>query len=128
MRLFGETTGIAFQIRDDLFDYESNGSTGKPSGIDIKEKKMTLPLIYALNNGTYRDKKRIINIIKNHNNKPEKVEEVLSYVNNSGGIGYAEKKMIEYQDKALEMLGEFPDCASKTSLEQLVRFTIKRRI
>ena len=126
MRLFGETTGIAFQIRDDLFDYESNGSMGKPSGIDIKEKKMTLPLIYALNNGTYRDKKRIINIIKNHNNKPNKVEEVLYYVNNSGGIDYAEKKMNEYQDKALKMLEEFPDCASKTSLEQLVRFTIKR--
>ena len=126
MRLFGETIGIAFQIRDDLFDYESNGSTGKPSGIDIKEKKMTLPLIYALNNASYRDKKRIINLIKNHNNKPNKVEEVLYYVNNSGGIDYAEKKMSEYQDQALEMLEEFPDCASKTSLEQLVRFTIKR--
>ena len=128
MLLFGETTGIAFQIRDDLFDYESNGSMGKPSGIDIKEKKMTLPLIYALNNGTYRDKKRIINLIKNHNNKPNKVEEVLYYVNNSGGIDYAENKMNEYQDKALKMLEEFPDCASKTSLEQLVRFTIKRKV
>ena len=128
MLLLGETIGIAFQIRDDLFDYESNGSMGKPSGIDIKEKKMTLPLIYALNNGTYRDKKRIINLIKNHNNKPNKVDEVLYYVNNSGGIDYAVKKMNEYQEKALEMLEEFPDCASKTSLEQLVRFTIKRRI
>jgi len=128
MRLFGETIGIAFQIRDDLFDYESNGSMGKPGGIDIKEKKMTLPLIYALNNATYRDKKRIINLIKNHNNKPNKVDEVLSYVNNSGGIDYTVKKMNEYQDKALEMLEEFPDCASKTSLEQLVRFTIKRKL
>ncbi len=128
LRLFGETTGIAFQIKDDLFDYESNGSVGKPGGIDIKERKMTLPLIYALNNSTYRDKKRIINLIKNHNNKPDKVDEVLSYVKNSLGIDYAVKKMNEYKDKALEMLKEFPDCASKNSMEQLVRFTIDRRI
>ena len=128
LRLFGETTGIAFQIKDDLFDYESNGSIGKPGGIDIKERKMTLPLIYALNNATYSDKKRIINIIKNHNNKPEKVEEVLSYVKNSMGIDYAVKKMNEYKDKALEMLKEFPNCDSKSSLEQLVSFTINRRI
>ena len=128
LRLFGETTGIAFQIKDDLFDYESNGSIGKPGGIDIKERKMTLPLIYALNNATYSDKKRIINIIKNHNNKPDKVEEVLSYVKNSMGIDYAVKTMNEYKDKALEMLEEFPACDSKTSLEELVRFTINRRI
>lgn len=128
MHVFGETTGIAFQIRDDLFDYEINGSMGKPGGIDIKEKKMTLPLIYAVNNGGFNDRKRIISLIKNHNNKPDKVDEVLSFVKNNGGIDYAVKKMNEYQDKALEMLKEFPDCASKNSLEQLVRFTVKRKV
>jgi octaprenyl-diphosphate synthase len=93
MRDFGECTGIAFQIKDDLFDYGSGEHIGKPTGIDIKEKKMTLPLIYALNNAGYMEKRKIINIVKNHNTDPQKVGEVISFVLNSGGIQYAEKKM-----------------------------------
>ncbi|MDQ3190028.1 MAG: polyprenyl synthetase family protein [Bacteroidota bacterium] len=126
MRDFGENTGIAFQIKDDLFDYGSGEKTGKPSGIDIKEKKMTLPLIYALNNASLVDKKRIINIIKNHNENPAKVAEVISYVVTSGGIEYARKKMNEHKEKALELLSTLKDCPAKISLEQLVRYTTER--
>ncbi|MFH1319223.1 MAG: polyprenyl synthetase family protein [Bacteroidota bacterium] len=127
MLLFGETTGIAFQIKDDLFDYETNGSFGKPGGIDIKEKKMTLPLIYALNNATYREKKRIINIVKNHNNIPDKVDEVISFVNSSGGIDYAVTKMNDHMEKALAMLEGFHESGSKTALQKLVRYVIERK-
>jgi octaprenyl-diphosphate synthase len=97
MRNFGEKTGIAFQIKDDLFDYENDHSViGKPTGIDIKERKMTLPLIYALNNATYLEKRKIINIVKNHNTDTKKVEEVLQFVHQSGGIEYAKKNLLSY--------------------------------
>src|ERR1035437_2219460 len=127
MRAFGEAVGIAFQIKDDLFDYGDGTNIGKPTGIDIKEKKMTLPLIYALNNASVWDKHKIINIVKNNNNNPKKVAEAIDFVIERGGIQYAEKRMIEYKQKALEILSTFPDCASKTSLSELVKYTTERK-
>ena len=123
---FGENVGIAFQIKDDLFDYGTGANIGKPTGIDIKEKKMTLPLIFALNKASYSDKKRIVNIVKNHSGNPAKVAEVVSYVINSGGIEYAQAKMHEYKTKALDILMSFQDSPSKTSLERLVKYTTER--
>jgi octaprenyl-diphosphate synthase len=127
MRDFGEYTGIAFQIKDDLFDYGSGEHIGKPTGIDIKEKKMTLPLIYALGKAGFMEKRRIINIIKNHNTDPQKVSEVISFVHQSGGIQYAESRMIEYRDKALSILDTFPESPSRTSLINLVKYTTERK-
>lgn len=125
MHQFGEYTGIAFQIKDDLFDYGS-GDIGKPSGIDIKEKKMTLPLIFALNKVDRSEKRRIINIIKNHNEEPEEVQQVIQFVTNSGGLEYAAEKMNEYKNKALQILDEFPESPARDSLIQLVNFTVER--
>jgi octaprenyl-diphosphate synthase len=126
MRLLGETIGIAFQIKDDLFDYELTNKTGKPSGADIKERKMTLPLINALQNASVADKKRIINIVKNNNNDPKKVAEVIDFVLHSGGMQYALAKMNEYRDKALAMLQEIPESEYKKSFVELIRFTTER--
>jgi octaprenyl-diphosphate synthase len=126
MQQFGEYTGIAFQIKDDLFDFGSGQDIGKPTGIDIKEKKMTLPLIYALHHAAYKDKKRIINIVKNHNQNPEKVAEVVKFVLASGGIEYARDKMNEFKEKALKLLSEIEDGQARQSLEQLVRYSIER--
>jgi len=127
MKHFGEKVGIAFQIKDDLFDYQSTNKTGKPNGIDIKEQKMTLPLIYLLNNSNRPEKRKIINIIKNHNTNPEKVKFVIDKVNQSGGIEYARGKMNSYHNEALDILDEFPESAAKTSLKKLVDFTIERK-
>ncbi len=127
MRLFGEYVGIAFQIKDDLFDYQKNLATGKPSGIDIKEKKMTLPLIHMLNNMTWLEKRRAMNIVRNHNNEPHKVTELINKVNKSGGIEYAAGKMREYQQKAIALLNTMPESDSRISLEQLVMFTTERK-
>ncbi|NVN93811.1 MAG: polyprenyl synthetase family protein [Bacteroidetes bacterium] len=127
MQLFGEYVGIAFQIKDDLFDYEKSRETGKPNGIDIKEQKMTLPLIYMLNNVDYLERKKAIGIVKYHHNKPDKVAELIERVNNSGGIEYARNKMLEYKNKALILLSEVPDSEAKKSMEQLVMFTIERK-
>lgn len=127
MRAFGEAVGIAFQIKDDLFDYGDGSNIGKPTGIDIKEKKMTLPLIYTLNNASFLDKRKIINIVKNNNNNPKKVAEVIDFVVKSGGIHYAENRMNEYKDKALEILSTFPDSPSKASLIGLVKYTTERK-
>jgi octaprenyl-diphosphate synthase len=124
---FGINTGIAFQIKDDLFDFGDDTSIGKPTGIDIKEKKMTLPLIYALNNSTWLEKRKIINIVKNHNDDPKKVAEVISFVIEKGGIQYAEKVMHQYKDKALSQLASVPDSPSKQSLIQLVNYSIERK-
>lgn len=126
MHDFGEKVGIAFQIKDDLFDYGSGENIGKPTGIDIKEKKMTLPLIFCLNNASRSDKRRIINIIKNENENPKKVAEVIDFVINNGGIPYAQKAMEKYKQQALDILNTFPDGDAKTSLEGLVRFTTER--
>lgn len=124
---FGINTGIAFQIKDDLFDFGDDTSIGKPTGIDIKEKKMTLPLIYALNNSSWLEKRKYINIIKNHNDDPQKVAEVIAYVHQKGGIQYAENVMQQYKTKALSFLNNVPDSPSKQSLIQLVNYSIERK-
>lgn len=126
MHQFGELIGMAFQIKDDLFDYGPDGVIGKPTGIDIKESKMTLPLIHALSKATYADKKRIINIIKNYNTDDVKVKEVIAFVKQSGGMEYATQKMMEYQERAFVVLDHFPSGVYKESLKQLVRYTTER--
>ncbi|WPU93676.1 polyprenyl synthetase family protein [Mucilaginibacter sabulilitoris] len=125
MRLFGEKIGIAFQIKDDMFDFGTD-DVGKPLGIDIKEKKVTLPLIYSLANATGAEKKRIINLVKNHNDDPAKIAQIIKFVNETGGLQYAETQMKKYQDEAFEILNTFPDSDSHRGLEQLVRFTTER--
>lgn len=125
MRLFGEKIGIAFQIKDDMFDFGTD-DVGKPLGIDIKEKKITLPLIYALNHTTSAEKRRIINLVKNHNEEADKIAEIIRFVNNTGGLQYAESQMKIYQDEAFAILNTFPDSESRRSLEQLVRYTTER--
>jgi octaprenyl-diphosphate synthase len=125
MHQFGESIGTAFQIKDDLFDYGEE-EIGKPVGIDIKEKKMTLPLIYALNNASWSEKRRIISIVKNESGNPRKVKEVISFVKQSGGIEYAKKAMEKFHSQALLLLDVFPETAYKRSLIQLVQFTIDR--
>jgi octaprenyl-diphosphate synthase len=124
-RTFGEKVGIAFQIKDDLFDYGTQ-EVGKPLGIDIKEKKMTLPLIYALSKASWSEKRDIIYMIKNQSHKPKKVAEVIDFVKRSGGIEYATQAMQAYQDEALSVLHTLPDSENRQALEQLVRYTIER--
>ena len=126
MNLFGEKVGIAFQIKDDLFDYGKE-DIGKPTGNDIKEKKLTLPLIYTLNNVSPAVKRELIYIIKNENKDHQKVKRVIDVVFDSGGIKYADEKMNRYRDEALEILYSFEDCAARKGLEQLVRFTTDRK-
>jgi octaprenyl-diphosphate synthase len=126
LRLFGEKTGMAFQIKDDLFDYGTD-NVGKPTGNDIKEKKLTLPLIYTLNNCDSSTRKKIIYIVKNNNNDKQKVKFVIDTVVAAGGIEYATQKMIEFRDEALTILNEFEDSKTKQALEQLVRFTTDRK-
>jgi octaprenyl-diphosphate synthase len=125
MLQFGEKIGIAFQIKDDLFDY-GTAEIGKPVGIDIKEKKMTLPLIYALNKADKSDKRRIINLVKNESEKPKKVAEVIEFVKQSGGIEYTHQVMQGYYQEAEQILAHFPESVYKTSLLDLVKFTIER--
>ncbi len=126
MRLFGEKIGLAFQIRDDLFDYGTE-DVGKPLGIDIKEKKMTLPLIYALEKSSRPQKRKIINIIKRHSDKPEKVREVIEFVRQSGGLNYAEQAMYQLRQEAFEILHSFPLSDSRQSMEDLVIFVTDRK-
>jgi len=126
MKKFGEYVGISFQIKDDLFDFESGNRTGKPNGIDIKEQKMTLPLIYMLSQLAPGEKRRTIRIIKNHHDEPARVAEIIKQVNNSGGISYARSKMLEYRQKALDMLQSLPANEARESLEKLVMFTTER--
>ncbi|MCK5079641.1 MAG: polyprenyl synthetase family protein [Bacteroidales bacterium] len=123
---FGEMVGMAFQIKDDLFDYQKVNNTGKPTGIDIRDKKMTLPLIYLLNHSAKADKRRIINIIKNHNTDPDKVTGLIQEVIDGGGITYAEEKMIHYRDQALAILDSFDASPARKSMSDLVLFTIER--
>lgn len=126
MRLFGEKVGICFQIKDDLFDYGSGENIGKPTGIDIKEKKMTLPLIYALSQANRKTQRKIIRIVKKNNNQKEKVQEVINFVIESKGIEYATQKMHEYKEQALSILEEFPKNAANNSLKNLVLYTTER--
>jgi octaprenyl-diphosphate synthase len=123
---FGEAVGIAFQIKDDLFDY-GNEQTGKPSGNDLKEKKLTLPLIYTLNTVDKSLRRELIYIIKNQNRNPEKIKYVLGKVVETGGIRYATEKMNRYRDDALAILYEFNDSEVRKGLEELVRFTTDRK-
>ena len=125
MRIFGEKTGIAFQIKDDLFDY-GNADIGKPTGNDIKEKKLTLPLIYTLNNVSYLLRKKLIYIVKNDNTNKHKVRYVIAEVQKAGGIEYARQKMFAYRDEALAILYQFPDSDVRKGLEELVRYTTDR--
>lgn len=126
MKSFGEKAGIAFQIKDDLFDY-GNEDIGKPTGNDLKEKKLTLPLIYTLNNVDAAEKRKIIYIIKNQNKDPAKIKYVLAKVIEAGGIKYAAKKMVEYRDEALRILSEFPESDIRKGLEELVMYTTDRK-
>ncbi|CAM4333304.1 polyprenyl synthetase family protein [Gillisia limnaea] len=126
MRRFGELIGMAFQIKDDLFDY-GDEQIGKPTGIDIKEQKMTLPLINALNNSTPKEKKWLINSVKNHNKDKKRVKEVIAFVKAQGGLTYAENKMKEYQKEALEILQVYPQSEYKDSLELMVNYVIERK-
>jgi octaprenyl-diphosphate synthase len=125
MRVFGEKAGIAFQIKDDLFDY-GNADIGKPTGNDIKEKKLTLPLIYTLNKVSPPLKKQLIYIVKNENKKKDKVRFVIDTVQRTGGIEYATEKMVSYRDQALEILHRFPETNVRKGLEELVRYTTDR--
>ena len=126
LRQFGEKVGIAFQIKDDLFDY-GNEAVGKPTGNDIKEKKLTLPLIYALNNLDRATRRELIYIIKNRNKDPEKVRYVIRKVTEAGGIEYATRRMVAYRDEALAILHEFDDNDVRKGLEELVRYTTDRK-
>jgi len=127
MRLFGEYAGMAFQIKDDLFDYESNINIGKPKGIDIKDKKLTLPIIYSLNNVSYNQKRSIINTIKRDYDSEEKIIELYNIVKSCGGIDYSKKIMKKYHDKAIGILNEFEDNEAKKSLLLLLKFIINRK-
>lgn len=124
--LLGEKVGIAFQIKDDLFDYGEE-EIGKPVGIDIKEKKMTLPLIYALNHTDNRTKRSIKNIIKNESHKKKKVKEVIDFVKKSNGLQYTKTIMEQYYREAMDLIDEFPDSQYKDALKNLITFTIQRR-
>ena len=126
MRLFGEYIGMAFQIKDDLFDYGET-AIGKPTGIDIKEQKMTLPLIYTLNNVPTAEKNWIIQTVKRHNRDKKRVREVIEKVKATGGLTYAEDKMEEFRQKALALLLEFPQDAYRDALEQMVNYVISRK-
>jgi len=126
MRLFGEKIGIAFQIRDDLFDFGTD-DVGKPLGIDIKEKKMTLPLIYALKKASATERRRVINLIRRHNDKPDKVLEVVKFVRGSGGMEYARQAMENYRSQAFELLQAFPESPARQSLADLVTFVTERK-
>lgn len=125
-RKFGELCGMAFQIKDDLFDY-GDTQIGKPTGIDIKEQKMTLPLIYALNNATKKEKRWLINSIKNHNRDKKRVKEVIQFVKDKGGLEYAEGKMHAYQEEALQLLDTYPESPYKAALQLMVNYVVDRK-
>ena len=127
MRMFGENAGIAFQIKDDLFDYTESNLLGKPTGIDIREKKMTLPLIYTLNVVDKKLKNYIIDVIKNHNKNKKKIAEVISLVKKHGGLEYSQKVMLRYYKDAIKILENFEDNDSKKSLGLLLKYVISRK-
>ncbi|WP_411766578.1 polyprenyl synthetase family protein [Winogradskyella sp. A3E31] len=126
MRKFGELIGMAFQIKDDLFDYGET-QIGKPTGIDIKEQKMTLPLIYALNSSNKKEKSWLINSVKNHNKDKKRVKEVIAFVKDKGGLTYAESKMKSFQTEALQLLQNYPKSEFKDALELMVNYVIDRK-
>ena len=125
-RKFGELCGMAFQIKDDLFDYGGQ-KIGKPTGIDIKEQKMTLPLIYALNHCSKKEKSWVINSIKNHNKDKKRVKEVIAFVKEKGGLDYAVSKMLQYRNEALELLDTYPESDYKSALQLMVNYVVDRK-
>jgi octaprenyl-diphosphate synthase len=127
MKLFGEYIGIAFQIKDDILDYQLHGITGKPSGNDIKDKKLTLPLIYALENSSFLEKKSIFIKINKSKKKSANIRPIIDFVTSKGGLDYATAAMHEYKEKALELLNSYPDSDVKTALNDLVNYTIDRK-
>lgn len=127
MKEFGENIGVAFQIKDDLLDYEGTGLTGKAPGNDIKEKKITLPLIYALEQSSYLKRRHILNLVRNKKKSKSGIAEVISFVSEFGGMEYAEIKMNQYRDKALAILDTYPDSEVKNSLREFVFYTTARK-
>ncbi|XCI75172.1 MAG: polyprenyl synthetase family protein [Flavobacteriales bacterium] len=127
MQRFGELIGMAFQIKDDLFDYEHNNLVGKPIGIDIKERKITLPLIYTLQKASSEERKWMINTIKNHNKDKTRVRELIDYVKRSGGVDYAVQKMTNLHKSVLKILDQYPENPAKTSLKIMVHYVIERK-
>jgi len=127
MRIFGEKAGIAFQIKDDLFDYSKSTLIGKSTGIDIREQKMTLPLIYTINSVDNKLRNYIVNIIKNHNKNEKKVGEVIELVKQNGGLDYAKKIMLKFYNEAIEILDDFEDNEAKKSLNLLLDYVINRK-
>ncbi|MCC2589996.1 polyprenyl synthetase family protein [Chryseobacterium sp. MFBS3-17] len=127
MQDFGTFTGMAFQIKDDLFDYLSSNIIGKPVGIDIKEQKMTLPLIYALRTAAETDRKHYFNTIKRYNNDTKRVKELIAFVKSTGGLDYAVTVMKEYQQKAKDILNQFPESEARTALHKMLDFVIERK-
>lgn len=127
MKEFGELTGMAFQIKDDLFDYGNGHDTGKPTGLDIKEKKLTLPLIHSLQQVSSKDRRWMVNVVKNKSDDNRAVSQLLDKVTESGGISYSKNKMLEYRDRAISILHSFPESEARTSLEGLVQLTVERR-
>ncbi len=126
MRMFGEYIGIAFQIKDDLFDY-SDEQIGKPTGIDIKEQKMTLPLIHTLNICTNKERKWLINSVKNHNTDKRRVKEIIQFVKDNKGLEYTTEKMHEYKNLALEILNTYPESEYKASLLTMIDYVVERK-
>lgn len=127
MYSIGQDAGIAFQIKDDIFDYQSKGLLGKPTGNDIKEKKITLPLLHVLNGADRSERKRILRLIKRKNNSSAVVEELIQLVTEKGGLEYAEQKMNEFKDKAIAGLKEFPECEARESLIELMNYIATRK-
>jgi octaprenyl-diphosphate synthase len=126
-RVFGEKVGMAFQIKDDLFDYQQKGFIGKPTGNDIKEKKFTLPLIHALEVCPEKERKHIIRTIRKHNNNANKVQEVIGFARTHGGLEYSETQMHNYRNEAMAILDEMPDNQHKKSLQDLVNYVVDRK-
>ena len=127
MYKIGQDAGIAFQVKDDIFDYQAKGLLGKPTGNDIKEKKITLPLLYVLNNSEKSERKRILRLIKRKNKNSEVVKELVQLVAERGGLEYAETKMNEFKDKAISALYEFPDSEARQSLIELMNYISTRK-
>ena len=126
MKTFGENLGMAFQIKDDLLDFDQTSKTGKPAHNDLKDRKFSLPLIHTFKNVSFPEKRRLLGILKNHSNDKEKIEHLIQRIKEENGFEYAESRMNEYKNKALEILSEFPDSEYKKSLEELVIFTTER--
>ena len=124
---FGENLGIAFQIRDDLFDYEQSGMIGKPTGNDIKEKKLTLPLIHALHKTDNKQRRKILTLIRRHHKNEKKVQEIIAFVKANGGIEYANAQMEKYAQKAVDSLASYDESEVKTALVKIVEYTLKRK-